>query len=593
MSILTTITGVILLGAALMLVGVLSSALARRLGVPLLLVFLAIGMAAGEDGPGGLIFSDFQATYAVGSVALALILFDGGLRTPITAFRGTLAPAGTLATVGVLMTAAITGLVAWLTLPLGPVEALLIGAVVASTDAAAVFFLLRTRGVKLPRRVGAVLEIEAGVNDPAAVVLTLVLIAIIQAGRQSPLDLALDIALQVVVGGGAGVAAGWLLARTLNRLDLAQGLHPLLVAASAVATYAAATLAGGSGFLAVYLAGLIVGNRPIRARSQIVEFHDALTWLAQIAMFVLLGLLVTPHKLLDQGIGAVAVALALMLVARPVAVFLCLWPFGFTWRERAFVSWVGLRGAVGIFLASIPVLASMPGGQIYFNVAFAVVLVSLLIQGWTIAPAARALGLALPLDPAPRARVELDLPGQLDLEMVGYRVDPGSPALTRTLPPWTRLVLVVRGDAVLEAGEAGGLRPGDHAYFLAPPWRAPDLDRLLAPNPGAAPEVVGEFILPGHATLGVLGEMYGIATPVDETDRTLSDLFAQRLRHAPEVGDRLMLGDAMLIVRAVEAGAATRVAMRLTPDPEDRPELADKVERAAARLKAALRRKRR
>ena len=593
MTILTTIAGVILLGALLMLAGVLSSALARRLGVPLLLVFLAIGMAAGEDGPGGLPFTDFRATYAVGSVALALILFDGGLRTPLTAFRGTWAPAGLLASVGVLITASITAGIAWLALPLGVLEALLIGATVASTDAAAVFFLLRNRGVKLPRRVGAVLEIEAGVNDPMAVILTLLVIAVVQYRLVDPVDVGIEVLVQILLGIGAGLAGGWVMVRLLNRLELPQGLHALLVAASAVAIYAATTVFHGSGFLAVYIAGLIVGNRPIRARSQIVEFHDALTWLAQIVMFVLLGLLVTPHLLLEQAIGAGAVALGLMVLARPIATMLCLWPFGFTWRERAFVSWVGLRGAVAIFLASIPVLAEMPGGQVYFNVAFAVVLVSLLVQGWTIAPAARALGLALPVDPTPRTRVELDLPGQLDLEMVGYQLDASSPALNRATPVWARLVLVVRGDAVFEAAEAGGLQPGDHAYFLAPPWRIADLDRFIAGTIAAQPADFAEFLLPGHLTLGALGEMYGIATPVDDIGLTLSDLVATRLRHAPEVGDRLPLGDALLIVRAVEAGAASRVALRLTPEPMDRPELADKVERAVARLKVALQRRRR
>src|SRR6516225_6330557 len=266
----------------------------------------------------------------------------------------------------------------------------------------------------------------------------------------------------------------------LNRLGLAQGLHAPFVATSALVIFGLASALHASGFLAVYLAGLVVGNRPTRAHNTVVVFLDAVTWLAQIVMFVLLGLLVWPGRLVETILPALAVAAALMFIARPAAVFLCLAPFRFAWREKAFISWVGLRGAVGIFLASIPLLVGLPHAHVYFDIAFVAVLTSLLIQGWTIAAAARRLHIALPRhDPLPR-RVELDLPGQLEQELVGYPVAANSPYLKRgLLPASARPTLVVREQKILSPLESQPVRPGDYVYVLAPPEKAQALDRFL------------------------------------------------------------------------------------------------------------------
>src|SRR5712672_165552 len=474
----------ILLGALLVLAGIMSSLVALRFGAPLLLVFLIVGMLAGEGGPGGLKFDDVHTTYVVGSIALALILFDGGLRTRFATFRSVLAPALTLATVGVMITAGLTDPVARYLLDMSWSESLLVGAVVASTDAAAVFFLVHARGLRLRPRVGATLEVESGSNDPFAVFLTIVLIEFLLQGEGSWQHVLGALAGEAVLGGILGIFGGRAIVFALNRLGLAQGLHAPFVATSALVIFGLASFVHASGFLAVYLAGLVVGNRPTRAHNTVVVFLDAVTWLAQIVMFVLLGLLVWPGRLVETIWPALAVAATLMFVARPAAVFLCLAPFRFQWREKAFISWVGLRGAVGIFLASIPLLVHLPYAYLYFDIAFVVVLTSLLVQGWTIAWAARRLHIALPRhDHLPR-RVELDLPGQLEQELVGYPVAENSPYLQRgLLPAWARPTLVVRQERILSPPEAQPLRQGDYIYLLAPPEKAQALDRFFMDMP--------------------------------------------------------------------------------------------------------------
>ena len=371
----------LLIGSLLVLAGIASSLVATRFGAPMLLVFLALGMLAGEDGIGGIAFEDYRLTYAVGSLALAIILFDGGLRTRLDQVKGAVAPAVILASLGVALTAALTAIAVRQLLGLGWAESLLMGSIIASTDAAAVFFLLRANGLHLQRRVGATLEMESSSNDPIAIFITLTLIGMLGIDHDATwLELAAQLARQVALGGLVGWLGGRCIALALNRLELPSGLHPLLAVAGAVAVFAFSNVLGGSGYLAVYLAGVVIGNRPVRAFANVLSVQDAATWLAQMVMFLVLGLLVTPSRLLESAWVALAVAAFLMLIARPLAVALCLAPFGFRKREIAFISWVGLRGAVGIFLASIPMLVGIENAQLYFNIAFVVVLVSLLVQ---------------------------------------------------------------------------------------------------------------------------------------------------------------------------------------------------------------------
>ena len=569
MNTLDAVSITILLGSLLVLAGILSSLIALRFGAPLLLVFLLLGVLVGEVG--GIEFNNVHATYVVGSIALALILFDGGLRTRFAAFRNVLAPALSLATLGVLVTTFLTAPVAKFVLGIGWLQALLVGAVVASTDAAAVFFLINAGGLRLRPRVRAVLEVESGTNDPFAVFLALTLVEMLLAGGEGWSDALVTLARDALVGCALGLGGGRIITFVLNRIALPQGLHAPFAAVSALVVFALANTLHSSGFLAVYLAGLVVGNRQMRAQSSVVVFMDAITWLAQIAMFVLLGLLAWPHRLVGSAWGALAVVLTLTLIARPAAVFLCLAPFDFQWREKLFISWVGLRGAVGIFLASIPLLVGLPAAYLYFDVAFVVVLFSLLVQGWTVALAARKLDMSFArADPLPR-RIELDLPGQLAREIVGYPVTPNSPFMRRGLMPnWARPTMVVRNEEILTPAEAEPFQEGDYIYLLAPPEKAPALDRFFVDMPPPRtpdPRRLGDFFVAGSVTLGALADMYGLQIAAEHAELLLADFIAEQLGRAPRTGDMVALGPIALLVRAVENGRVTTVALRL-PEPD-------------------------
>jgi cell volume regulation protein A len=397
----------LLAAAVLVFTSALAGLFSARIGFSFLLVFLLAGVLAGEDGPGGYVFNDVRLSFWVGNVALAVILLDGGLRTSFSTFRTGLRPASMLATLGVLLSAGITAAAAVPLLGLDWGTALLLGAIVGSTDAAAVFALLTRSGVTLNERIAATLEIESGVNDPMAVYLTLAFIALLAAtsapapaaGTDAAAALALAFMQQfgwgALVGALSGVAGAALLNRVSAR-DAGGGVLALLVVAAGLAVFAGAGLLGGSGFLAVYLFGLVMANRAVASVAPTLPVLDGYAWLAQAGMFVLLGLLATPSRLAQSLWPALGVAAALMFVARPLAVWLCLLPFRFTRRETIFIAWVGLRGAVPIVLAMFPLLAGTPHAVLLFDVAFVVVLASLLVQGGTIGWLARRLGVALP-----------------------------------------------------------------------------------------------------------------------------------------------------------------------------------------------------
>ncbi|MGH8734465.1 MAG: potassium/proton antiporter, partial [Burkholderiales bacterium] len=346
-----------------------------------------------------------------------------------------------------------------------------------------------------------------------------------------------------------------------------------------------------SGFMAIYIVGVVLSNRRHRATQLINRFHDGLAWLAQIMMFLMLGLLVTPSDLVPDLLPSIVIAIFLIVIARPVAIGLCLAPFGYHWREIAFIAWVGLRGAVGIFLASIPLLVELPNAHLYFDIAFVVVLSSLLIQGWTITAAARRLHIALPRhDPLPR-RVELDLPGQLEQEIVGYPVAANSLYLKRgLLPSWARPTLVVREQKILSPLESQPVRAGDYVYVLAPPEKAQALDRFFVamPPPSAPdPRLLGDFFVSGDVTLGALADIYGLSIAPQDTETTLADHFAQEIRRRPKQGDIVPLGPIALVAHRVTDGRLTSVGLRLAQD-EEPATLVAKVKKAARDLWARL-----
>jgi potassium/hydrogen antiporter len=585
----------ILLGAFLLLLSIFVGLVSSRIGAPLLLAFLALGMFFGEDGPGGIFFDNYFAAYLIGSIALAIILFDGGLRTDFGTFRIAAWPALLLATIGVVVTATLTAVAAHWLLQLGWIESFLIGAVVSPTDAAAVFFLLHLHGLDIKPRVRSVLEVESGLNDPMALFLTVGCVELLVVGDAQPSwRLALDFANQIAGGAAIGLAAGFALVWLINRLALAAGLYPILAMAWTLFTFSGAQTLGASGFLAVYLAGLIVGNRRHRAAQLIDRFHDGLAWLAQMVMFVMLGLLVTPSDLLPTLIPAVLIAIFLVVVARPVAVVLCLLPFRFAWNEHAFVAWVGLRGAVAIFLGTIPVLAGMQHASIYFEVAFAVVLVSMVVQGWTLARAARLLDVELPPLPTTATRVDVDLAASGERDLMIYTVGPGSRISLRGVRRLlhlenTSLVGVVRDGRLLRPRELDRLDPGDSVLVIAPPAQAAALDGLFAERPKAVDAAsFGEFTFDGNLPFGKIAEFYDLPATEEDKAAALADLVQARLGRRPLIGDRIRVADIELVVRAMLGGRITEVGIELEPR-TPRPSL----ERLRAWLRRTLARLRR
>jgi cell volume regulation protein A len=394
----------ILLAGLLLLLSVFAGLVSSRLGAPLLLAFLALGMLAGEDGPGHIRFNDFRISYLVGSAALAIILFDGGITTKWREVRGLIAPSALLATVGVAITAGIVGTAAHYGFAVPWLDALLLGAVVAPTDAAAVASLLHMQKLNLRTRVAAILEVESGLNDPMAVFVTLAFVQLIRHPAAATwLGAGELFGMQMVGGAAIGLIGGRILLFLFRKLDLNAGLYPILGLAGALTIFGGAQMVEASGFLATYLTALILGNGDYSGKEAVNRFFGSFAWLSQIVLFLMLGLLVSPSQLQPLLGFAFAIAAVLIVIARPVAVAVCLIPYRFGWREIIFISWVGLRGAVPIFLAIIPVLTGARGGGLLFGTAFIVVMVSLVIQGWTVAPLARWLKLEVPdaeADPA-------------------------------------------------------------------------------------------------------------------------------------------------------------------------------------------------
>ncbi len=383
----------ILVGAGLGVLSILAGLASRRLGAPVLLVFLVLGMLAGEDGPGGIPYADFSSAYLIGSVALAVILLEGGLKTHLAMLRLALWPALVLAVFGVGITA--TAVAGTVTLVAGVpfVMAMLFGAAVAPTDAAAVGALLRRARLALPERITALLEVESGLNDPMSIFLTvLVLHVVTEPGWATWSNAVVLFAREMVGGAVLGLGGGWVLGFLLRRLVLEPAMAMVLALAFGLTLFGLAQVLGTSGFLAIYLVGVITGATQHRAMRELEHFFEGVAWLAQIVLFLMLGLLVNPHNLVPFIPEAVVIAIVLIVVARPVAVFACLLPFRFSWRESAFASWVGLRGAVPIYISIIPALADPNRDERLFSGVFVVVVVSLVVQGWTIGLAARLLG---------------------------------------------------------------------------------------------------------------------------------------------------------------------------------------------------------
>ncbi|MEC5322143.1 potassium/proton antiporter [Aurantimonas sp. A3-2-R12] len=570
---LETLYLAIIVGTVLILIAAFSSLLAFRFGAPLLLLFLSIGLLTGVDGI-GIDFDNANLAYVVGTLALAIILFDSGFGTSLQAFRQAAVPAITLATFGVLLTAGLFGVAASYLLDLPLIEGMLLGAIVGSTDAAAVFFLLRVGGVIIRERVRSLLEIESGTNDPMAIFLTIALVELLASGtglEQLGVDVLLGFAQQMGLGIVFGFGGGWLIRTLVGKLAIDRGLLPVFTLTLALLIFGVTGALGGSGFLAVYISGLYAANSGLRNTVSLKRFQDGLTWLAQIVMFLILGLLATPSQFGEILLPAIGLAAFLIFVARPVAVWLCLLPFDFQRRESAFVSWVGLRGAVSILLAIVPLIGGLDDARLFFNTAFIIVLASLLVQGWTLAVVARRLGLIVPPRIGPIEKFELELPGTPDHELLSYRVVPDSPVERgERVPRWARPSLVIRDGRSMRYQYAGRLRSGDTVYLFISPRYPPLLDRLFASPATVRPddaEFFGEFSVDPAAAAKDLANAYGIHLQDNEADLSISDMMIRRLGGRAEYGDRVAVPPIELIVRQTGVdGAVVDAGLSLEPE---------------------------
>ena len=465
---LFTAENILLVGSILLFVSIIVGKTGYRFGVPALLLFLVVGMLFGSDGL-GLQFHNAKEAQFIGMVALSIILFSGGMDTKYTEIKPILVPGIVLSTAGVLLTALFTGLfiwwlsgMSWTNIQLPLITSLLLASTMSSTDSASVFAILRSQKMNLKHNLRPMLELESGSNDPMAYMLTIVLIQFIQSSGMGVGNILGSFIIQFIVGAVAGYLLGKLAILMLNKLNIDnQSLYPILLLAFVFFTFSITDLLKGNGYLAVYIAGMMVGNNKIMYRKEIYTFMDGLTWLFQIIMFLCLGLLVNPHEMLEVSVVALLIGIFMIVIGRPLSVFLCLLPFGkkITMKSRLFISWVGLRGAVPIIFATYPVVANVPGAHSIFNIVFFITIVSLIVQGTTVSWVARILGLSTPLEKTGND-FGVELPEEIDSDLRDVTV-------TEEILKKGETLIVKRGDEYLIPNGTLKLHVGDKLLLIS------------------------------------------------------------------------------------------------------------------------------
>lgn len=476
----------ILAGAAiLILVCIIANKVSGKLGFPALLIFILVGMLAGSEGPGRIPFDDAAVAQSIGVVALALILFSGGIDTRWSEMKPVLSRTLALSTIGVGITALVICITAVLLLGFSPLEGFLLGAIVSSTDAAAVFSILRSRRSSLKGSLRPLLEFESGSNDPMAIFLTIGAITLLMNPQFSILSLIPLFVQQMAVGGILGYGIGRIAVRLINLLELDyEGLYAVLTLSMALLAYGVTALLGGNGFLSAYIAGLVIGNSTIVHKKSLIRFHEGVAWLMQITMFLTLGLFVFPSQLIPVLVPGIIISCVLIFIARPISVFLSLLPWKMHRNEKIMISWVGLRGAAPIVLATFPLLYGVHQAYLFFNMVFFMVIISSVLHGTSIPFVARQLGLAAPISSRSRFGMEMDSPEGSQSELIELIIPPGSPAVGNQivnlgLPAGTLIILIAKGDDQFSPRGATVLEEGDALLILTSPENASQVRQIF------------------------------------------------------------------------------------------------------------------